>query len=158
MFTFMPYQRDCFSLDPLKVASFTPQNFTVNINASLIDLFPEKLDDFRECPLYVAPALIAPYTYMRLDSHGTPRYKGIDIAILVHISKALNFTIIYKRASNSSGLGKKSPNSTLTENVELVSSLSVFFPSISMAAGYVRGHIAGQMDENFGSLRPGLFE
>lgn len=127
MFTFMPYQRDCFSLDPVKVATFTPSNFTNNMNVSLRELYPEKLGNFRNCQLYIAPSLLKPYTYMQNDSHGNPQYKGIDINILEHVSKALNFEIVYKRSPNCSnsraGHGHIFANGTMTENIALVSSL-----------------------------------
>lgn len=127
MFTFMPFQSNCFSLDPLKVATFTPLNFTDDINATLSELLPEKLFDFQDCPLYVAPSLLEPYVFIRKRSDGTSQYKGIDISILKHISKALNFSIIYKRASNASGHGIIFPNGTLTENIGLVSRLTLVY-------------------------------
>lgn len=124
MFTFMPYQRDCFSLDPVKVATFTPLNFTNNINVSLQALYPEKLGNFRKCQLYIAPSILFPYTYMQNDSNGKPHYKGIDINILEHISKALNFEIVYKRPPNCSsraGHGHIFANGSMTDNIALVS-------------------------------------
>lgn len=121
MYTFMPYQRDCFTLHPLKIATFTPLNFTDHINASLDELFPEKLSNFRKCPLYIALSILKPYAYVQNSSDGKPQYRGIDISILQHISKALNFDIIYKRASNSAGHGNIFSNGTLTQNVALVS-------------------------------------
>lgn len=121
MFTFMPFQRDCFTLAPVKVASFTPLNFTKNMNASVRELFPQKLNNFRKCPLYVAPSFLKPYLFVQNDSDGRPHYRGIDINILNHVAKALNFDIIYKRASNSSGHGSQLPDGTLTDNIALVS-------------------------------------
>lgn len=127
MFTFMPYQRDCFSLDPVKVATFTPENFTNNMNVSLEKLYPEKLGNFRKCQLYIAPSLLKPYTYIQNDSHGKPQYRGIDINILEHVSKALNFVIVYKRSPNCSnsraGHGYISANGSMTDNIALVSML-----------------------------------
>ena len=125
MYTFMPYQRDCYSLDPLKVATFTPQNFSKNINASLQELYPEKLDDFHNCSVNVAIALLEPFTYIRNDPDGTPQFRGIDTAILRHVARARNFSLIFKRSStNSSGHGSISLNGTLTGNIALVSCLS----------------------------------
>ena len=127
MYTFMPYQRDCFKLDPVKVATFTPLNFTNNINASLNELFPEKLANFHKCPLYIGLSLLKPYAHIQKDCNGRPQYKGIDINILDHVSKALNFKIVYKRLSKSAGHGNIFPNGTLTENIALV---SIFFGKI----------------------------
>lgn len=123
MFTFMPYQRDCFSLDPVKLAAFSPSNFTNKMNVSLKELYPEKLGNFRKCQLYIAPSLLKPYTYMQNDSHGKPQYKGIDINILEHVSKALNFEIVYKRSCSNAraGHGHIFANGTMTENIALVS-------------------------------------
>lgn len=131
MYTFMPYQRDCFTLEPVKVASFTPHNFTNNITASIDELFPEKLNNFRKCPLYIAPSFLKPYLFVQNDSNGRPQYRGIDINILDHVSKALNFVIIYKRTSNSSGHGSQLPDGTLTDNIALV---SCFFISLDFSS------------------------
>lgn len=121
MYAFMPYQRDCFTLDPVAVAIFTPQNFTSNMNATVDELFPMKLNDFRNCPLYIAPSFLKPFIFVQNDSDGNPQYRGIDINIVNYISKALNFAIIYKRTSNSPGHGSLLPNGTLTDNIALVS-------------------------------------
>lgn len=90
-------------------------------NLLLILIF---LANFHKCPWYIAPSLIKPFTYMQNDSDGKPQYKGIDISILEHISKALNFDIVYKRSPNlnsRAGHGNIFPNGTMTENIALVS-------------------------------------
>lgn len=121
MYTYKPYQRDCFALESIKVAIFTPLNYTNNINASLDDLFPKTLDNFHGCPMYIALSLLYPYSHIQNRSDGTPIYRGIDINIMEHISKALNFNVVYKRTSKAAGHGTILPNGTLTENIALVS-------------------------------------
>lgn len=143
MYTFMPYQRDCFSLDSIKVATFSPFNFTNNMNATLDELFPKKLSNFHKCQLYIAPSLLKPYAYMQNDSDGNPQYKGIDISILKHISKALNFNIVYKRSSNTKSRachGNILPNGTLTENIALVSRFFVSILKIDLIRKCVCGY------------------
>lgn len=127
MYAYVPYQRDCFTLDPVIVAIFTPHNFTNNMNATIDELFPMRLNNFRNCPLYIAPSFLKPFLYMENNSIGMPEYKGIDINILDHISKALNFSIIYKRESSSSGHGSLLPNGSITDHMGLVSLPDVCF-------------------------------
>lgn len=127
IYTFMPYQRDCIALDAVRIATFTPMNFTNNISATFDEMFPEKLNDFYKCPLYVATALLEPFASLTNGSDGKPQFKGIDIEILKHISRALNFGIIYERATNSAGHGFIHTNGTFTENLALVRFFLRFF-------------------------------
>lgn len=116
----MPYRRDCFAPESLKLVTFTPSNYTNHIDASLKQMFPQKLNDFHKCQLYIGLSLLHPYTYMQNESDGTAQFKGIDISILNYISRALNFDVVYKRTSELAGHGAILPNGTLTENMALV--------------------------------------
>lgn len=126
LYTFMPYRRDCFTLSHVLIETFTPYNFTnnmtTNLSMSMEELYREKLHDFNMCPLYVASSLIDPFA-IEYELNGRKFYKGIDISIVMEISRALNFDIFFKRASNLSGHGILLPNGTFTENLGLVNAL-----------------------------------
>lgn len=119
-YTFMPYQDDCYKLSHWKVASFTPLNYTNNMNLSYGEVFPQKLKSFNNCPLYVATSLSDPLTLFQNTSDESNQYSGIDIEILKQISKTLNFAIKYKMSNEGSGHGFIFRNGTATGNVDLV--------------------------------------
>lgn len=125
LYTFIPYQSDCLTLDSLKLATFTPNNFTADINLSEQDLFPEKLNNMNNCPLYIAPSYLDPYIVLlnTTDEHGQPQYSGLEFNIITQISKELNFKIVFKRAAIwtiGAGHGMVFDNGTVTDNLALV--------------------------------------
>lgn len=130
LYTFFPYQNDCLTLKILKVAIFTPYNFTVKLNVSLENLYPEKLRNLNNCSFYVAPAFIEPFVSYRRNSRlpdVESQFDGIDINIIKHISKALNFKIVFKRSEYGTGHGQIFENGTVTENLALV---RIYIPQI----------------------------
>lgn len=137
LYTFIPYQSDCLTLDPLKLATFSPNNFTEDINLSVQDLYPEKFNDLNNCPLYVAPSYLEPYI-VRLnttDEHGESQYTGLEFDIITHISKALNFKIVFKRLAIwqiGGGHGMAFDNGTVTDNLAMVNfcTFNLFIDSI----------------------------
>lgn len=123
LYTFFPYQNDCSTLKISNVAIFTPYNFTVNLNVSLEKLYPEKLRNLNNCSFYVAPSFIEPFVRYRRNSRFSDvvsQFDGIDINIIKHISKALNFQIVFKRSDYGTGHGQMFENGTVTENLALV--------------------------------------
>lgn len=114
--TFFPYRNDCHKLDHVRVATFTPMNFTNNTNLSMKVLYPEKLKNFNQCPLFVAATQSAVYV-TRNTFNGIDQYWGIDINIIKQIAKRLNFQIIYKRTEKHGDIFN---NGTLTGSIELV--------------------------------------
>lgn len=120
LYTFLPYDDDCFDLSHLKIESFTPFNYTRNMTISMDKLFPIKLKNFNKCPLNVAVSIVDPFTSFHIASKGNVKYKGIDIDILNQISKNLNFVAIYKRTTDGTNFGLIFPNGTVTGNMKLV--------------------------------------
>lgn len=116
----MPFEKDCFELKHFLLTTFTPFNFTSNMTVTVEDLYPQKLENFRKCPVFVAVAIIDPLTYIRNTSDGKIQYRGIDIGIMNQISRVLNFSIVYKRSNGGSGHGIIFPNGTVTENLHSV--------------------------------------
>lgn len=115
--TFMPYQGDCFTLDHLRIASFTSFNFTENLTLSMEQLYPEKLKDFNQCPLFIAPSLVDPFVIFRNTSGRRSQLTGIDVCIVSQISKTLNFRMVY---SSPASHGLIFENLTVTGNLNLV--------------------------------------
>ncbi|XP_055298675.1 uncharacterized protein LOC129566616, partial [Sitodiplosis mosellana] len=68
LYTFMPYQKDCFNLAQIKIESFTPLNYTENITISADQLFPKKLTNFHQCPLNIAISLVDPFVTLHNTS------------------------------------------------------------------------------------------
>lgn len=114
--TFFPYRSDCTKLDHIRVATFTPMNFTEHINISIKNLYPEKLKNFNNCSIFVAPTESAVFV-MRDTSNGIDEYRGVDIDIIKQIGKTLNFGIEYKRTDKH---GDFFDNGTLTGSIQLV--------------------------------------
>lgn len=122
LYTFMPYQCDCFTLSEWKIASFTSVNYTNPIAAlSMAQLFPKKLNNFNQCPLHVAVSTKDPLVVAGKNlSNGKLQYKGIEVDITTQISKMLNFNIIYERTKDGTNTGVILPNKTVTGNLKLV--------------------------------------
>lgn len=118
--TFIPYQSDCFELSELKITSFTSLNYTENMNVSMMQLFPRKLNDFNQCPLHIAVSTVDPLVFAYNTSDGKIQYKGIDINIITQISKMLNFNIIFIRTTDGNNNGVVYSNGTVTGNMKLV--------------------------------------
>lgn len=61
LYTFMPYRNDCFNLEAMKIESFTSLNYTSNMTVQEEQLFPEKLNNFSQCPLHIATSYLNPF-------------------------------------------------------------------------------------------------
>lgn len=123
--TFMPYQRNCFTLDHLHMESFSMFNFTENMSISMEQLYPQKLKDFNQCPLHIAPSVSDPFVILQNTSDGKTQFTGLDIRIISQISKALNFLILYKYSPL--GHGMIFENFTVTGNMNLVRNMFLYF-------------------------------
>lgn len=93
LYTFMPYQSDCFTLSPLKIATFTPLNYTKNIVLSFKELYPSKLKNFNNCPLFIAISNSKPYIIIQ-------NYSARNVKIINEITKRLNMSIVQKNADS----------------------------------------------------------
>lgn len=120
LYTYLPYQTDCFSLTQIKVATFTPFNSTDNMTLSIDELYPSKLKSFFNCPLYYAPSNAAPFVIFRNDSDGHHVFEGIDISLIQGIAKLLKFSVVYKCPSRGTGHGVVLENGTAFGNMGLV--------------------------------------
>lgn len=119
LYTFMPFQKDCVSVDNVKMEIFTPLNYTQNMMMTVENLYPKKLTNFHQCPLFAGVSYLPPFAFIKNDSNGNAVYRGIDIDIVTQISKELNFAIVFN-ASVGIGRGVFYPNGTTTGNYDLV--------------------------------------
>lgn len=121
LYTFMPYQKDCFNLSHIKMISFsTHSNFDDDMTIHTEDLYPEKLKNFNKCSIYIAASIVNPFLFPRNKSDENHIYKGIDIDIITQIAKSLNFSIEYKYSFDGTGHGIIFPNGSVTGNLGLV--------------------------------------
>lgn len=95
LYTFIPYRKNCIEFDHIRMASFTPLNFTKSMNLSFEQVYPKKLKNFNQCPLYAVAPMSVPFV-KHCTRNGSISYSGIDVNIVTHISRKLNFRIVYE--------------------------------------------------------------
>lgn len=120
LYTFKPYQSDCFTLTHIKIAKFTQFNFTDNMTHSIDELYPPKLKNFFNCPLYYAVSMAAPFTIFRNASDINHSLEGIDIEIMDGIAKLLKISVVHTHYSYGTGHGVIFENGTASGNMGLV--------------------------------------
>lgn len=76
LYTFVPYQSDCFTLTHIKMASFTPVNLYKELSRQ--QLYPQKLNDFKKCLLYIAVFRVPPFIILN-NMLGKVEFDGIYI-------------------------------------------------------------------------------
>lgn len=141
LYAYMPFQRDCFTLNYYKIATFTPFNFTNSMTIPMAQLYPRKLKNFNKCPLHVAVSIIDPLTLCVNTSDGKCQFRGIDIEIMNQISTNLNFDAVYLRSMDGSGHGVILPNKTVTGNMNLVFILTVKNDSILLICAKINDFV-----------------
>lgn len=95
IYTYLPYQTDCFKLSHAKIATFTRFNFSASLDLSIEQLYPQKLKHFNKCPLYAATSVYVPYIILHNTSDGKHNFMGIEASTVNEIAKRLNFIVIY---------------------------------------------------------------
>lgn len=120
LYTFMPYQSDCFTLTHIKMATFTQFNSSDNMTLSVDEIYPSKLKDFNNCPLYYAPSVVAPFVILRNTPACPNQYEGIDISIISEFARILKLSIVYKYSKFGTGHGLVFDNGTASGNLGLV--------------------------------------
>lgn len=93
LYTFMPYQSNCHQLTLLQMITFTPFNFTDYIPLSFEELYPAKLKNFNQCPLFYAPSTCGPYVYTKNTSDGV-KVDGIDVSYVKEIARQLQLSVV----------------------------------------------------------------
>lgn len=116
LYTFIPYQTNCIEIAHFRMASFTPLNFTRSMNLSMEQMYPGKLKNFNQCPLYAVAPMSLPFV-KHCSINGSINYSGIDVNIVTQISRKLNFRIIFEYVNFH---GMILSNSTITGGIGLV--------------------------------------
>lgn len=114
--TFLLNKKDCFALSHLKIESFTRFNFSTPMKLIVDQVYPQKLNDFGGCPLYITPYINSPFVIVPTSFDGNYKLQGIDINIVNEISRVLNFTTVYNvsfRIENGAVVNNKSSSELL---------------------------------------------
>lgn len=120
LYIFLPYQNDCITPSRLRIELFTKSNFSNSMNVSISQLYPEKLENFNECPTYVAVTPGKRGNTIDKTIDGRYFYQGFDISLTEEIIKDLNSTLLYNMPFIQSEHGMIVKNITIAENFELV--------------------------------------
>lgn len=119
LFFYKPYIRSCNSIDVIKIETFSPDNYTNELNVSYIDLFPSRQFKFNHCPLYVSTFSIDPFVIIR-NLNGFTTFDGLDVIIVNEIAKTLNLVPIFMLAPDKKNRGIIYPNGTATGAMKMV--------------------------------------
>lgn len=118
------FKGNCFKLKHVKIETFKLSNHTERTTLPLERLLSKDLDNFQECPLFVAASIYSPFVIIQNSSMEWNRteFKGIDIEIVDQMSKVYNFTSVYRgpKPDEGTGHGFIFKNGTVTENLALV--------------------------------------
>lgn len=117
MTTFMPFIKSCNSLQQHNVALLTEQNYSVHESIDIV--YPNKMKDFRQCPVIAAVFHTPPFVIITSDSM-QQKYEGIDTRILGQLAKKYNFKLIFRTPSDNLDRGTVWPNGTATGCIKMV--------------------------------------
>lgn len=120
---YKPYAQNCYSFEIIKIETFSPDNFTNELNTSFDDMFTSRQIEFQNCSLIVSVAAVDPFTIVQKASDGSFTYNGIDVRIVNEISEALNLNPIYVQAPDGKGRGSIYKNGTATGAQKMVEDL-----------------------------------
>lgn len=117
MTTFLPFTKSCSSQLQHDIALLNNQNFSLQGPISLI--YPNKLKDFRQCPI-VAAVFHSPPSMIIYSKKIGVMYDGIDTRILEQLAKKFNFKLIYRTPSDKQDRGTIYSNGTITGCMKMV--------------------------------------
>lgn len=118
MTTFMPFIQSCNTLQQHNVALLTEQNHS--LHGPMHVIYPEKLKDFRQCPIIAAVFNTPPFVIVKSEAMDFT-FDGIDTRIFGHFAKKFNFKLIYRNPSDDQGRGTIFPNGTNSGCIKMVS-------------------------------------
>lgn len=89
LYTYYPFGATyCEEANPVIQDEFVNNSFTMS---AMNDLFPEKYQNFYDCPIHIATYTFAPYMILQRMPNGSYRTDGIDGIIFRVIAQRLNF-------------------------------------------------------------------
>ncbi|XP_055300291.1 uncharacterized protein LOC129567447 [Sitodiplosis mosellana] len=110
---YKPYIRNCNSFEIFNINTFSPQNYTNDLDIPFNELFPRKQFTFSKCPLNISTFSFEPFVIIRDGSNGSTLYDGVDVIIVSEISKTLSLQptfiqrtrgMVYKNGSSTGAL------------------------------------------------------
>lgn len=125
---YLPYVRQCDSLEIFEIGRFTPENYTNELDPSITYLFPRSIFRFNNCPLHVALFPFRPFVIPKQSNIGAGNmtYDGIDVRLVDYISKGLNLVPIYRQPRDNKARGMIYKNGTVTGAMKLASKRTKF--------------------------------
>lgn len=119
--TYLPFQSDCYALEPKHLTTFSCDNYTNDLNISFDQLYPSKNRKFNKCSITVATYHVEPYVLIQhlvVDGRYQPTFDGVEVTVVNNIAAAMNLTVNYVDVGIR---GDVYDNGTLTGSVEWVS-------------------------------------
>lgn len=95
IYTYFPYEATkCDQVHPIVWNSFSRGRFLQNK-----DIFPEKLQNLNECPIYFQTSHIPPYMVLKPSTRNHSDYDvdGIEGVLLMQLERIINFTAVIKK-------------------------------------------------------------
>lgn len=126
---YMPYVRQCNSLEIFEIGRFTSENYTNELHVPITYLFPPGIFRFNNCPLHVAIFPFRPFVIPKQSNNGAGNitYDGIDIKVVNYISKGLNLVPIFTQPRDNKKRGIIYKNGTATGAIKMASKHFIIF-------------------------------
>lgn len=104
----------------IQIETFSPKNYTKELNVFSFNLYPQRQFKFPECKLNIATYAVEPFVIIENLTNGTVTFRGVDVIIATEIARKLNLTPIYMQAPDTEKRGIIFPNGTATGSIKLV--------------------------------------
>lgn len=119
LFFYKPYAQSCHSIDVIKIETFSPNNYTVDLSVPFDNLFPSREFKFKNCPLFISTFSVEPYVIIQ-NSNGSKTYHGVDVTIVNEIAKTLHLIPKYLQPPDGRNRGTIYKNGTATGAQKMV--------------------------------------
>lgn len=150
LFFYKPYVQSCHSIDVIKIETFSPKNYTIDLSVPFNNLFASKHFKFKNCPLFISTFSIEPFVIIR-KSNGSTTYDGIDVIIVNEIAKTLHMIPNYVRSGKKRGTVYKNGTATGAQKmvVDGVANMTVGTYALSMERVNVMSYSKSYMQNAF---------
>ena len=129
IYSYKPYIKSCHSFEIERIDTFSRENYTIESNVPIVNLYRPRLFKFPHCWLYVSTFSFDPFVIIRNSSIGSITYSGIEVKIVNEISKTLKLIPMYMQPTDGKNRGKIFKNKTATGAIKMVN-VSFFLLSI----------------------------
>lgn len=94
LYFYKPYLQSCHSIDVIKIETFSPENYTNELDMPFNSLFASSQLEFPKCPLFVSVFPFEPFVIIH-NVNGSIIFTGLDITIVNEIAETLHLVPIY---------------------------------------------------------------